>query len=149
MPSKKEGLRTIKTILVSTDFSDYSKKALDNAIALAKTFGARIVLIHAVDALSYVVSESLQWEKVYDGLSETIRPMLDKQIKEIENEGIPATSDLIQGVPYEQIVKKAGEIKADLIVMGTHGRTGVRHLLLGSVAERVIHLAPCPVMTVK
>jgi nucleotide-binding universal stress UspA family protein len=149
MPSKKEGLRTIKTILVSTDFSDYSNKALDNATALAKTFGAKIVLIHVVDALSYVVSESLQWEKVYDRLSESIRPMLEKQVKEIEHVGVSATCELIQGVPYEQIAKKAGEIKADLIVMGTHGRTGVRHLLLGSVAERVIHLAPCPVMTVK
>ena len=149
MPRNKEGFRTIKTILVSTDFSDYSKKALDNATALAKTFGAKIVLIHVVDALSYVVSESLQWEKVYDRLGESIRPMLEKQVNEIEHVGVSATSDLIQGVPYEQIVKKAGEIKADLIVMGTHGRTGVRHLLLGSVAERVIHLAPCPVMTVK
>jgi nucleotide-binding universal stress UspA family protein len=149
MPSKKVGRRKVKTILVSTDFSDYSGRALSHAKFLAKTFGAKIVLVHVIDAMNYFVSESMVWEDVSARIRESVRPMLEKAVRETKGEGVSASSYLIQGVPYEEIVKKAGQSRADLIVMGTHGRTGVRHLLLGSVAERVIRLAPCPVMTVK
>lgn len=141
--------RSITTILVPTDFSDGAGEALLYAEMLAKKFGARILLVHVIDALSYTVTESLQWENLLAHLRGIVQPMLDKLLRDVEKKGMNATAELVVGVPYDQIAKKAREAKADLIVMGTHGRTGMRHLLLGSVAERVIRLASCPVLTVR
>jgi len=148
MTPKRKALRTIKTILVPTDFSDYSEKALSRAVSLAKMIDAKIVVVHVIDTLNYFVTESLQWGEVFARLRGAAQPMLTRLVREAEKKGVGAKSDLIQGVPYEQIVKKAEKLRAGLIVMGTHGRAGMRHLFLGSVAERVIRLAPCPVMTV-
>jgi nucleotide-binding universal stress UspA family protein len=75
--------------------------------------------------------------------------MLGGLIREAEKRCVAAESKLTQGVPYDQIVKTAENVNADLVVMATHGRTGMRHVLLGSVAERVVRLAPCPVLTVR
>jgi glycine betaine transporter len=149
MVKKRASPPKIRTILVPTDFSDYSERALSYAEVLGKNVGARIVLLHVIDALSFVVTESLQWEDIYRRLRASAKPLLEGQVRKTEKKGLPAAYDLVQGAPYDQIVKKAGEIGADLIVMGTHGRTGMSHLLLGSVAERVVRLAPCPVLTVR
>jgi nucleotide-binding universal stress UspA family protein len=149
MPKRRKGRPAIKTILVPTDFSDNSTEALDFAEILAKTLGAKIVLVHVIDTVSYIVSESLQWENVYSRLRAGVKPMLEKEVRRIDKKGLSAARDLIQGFPYDETVRKAREARADLIVMGTHGRTGMRHLLLGSVAERVVRLAPCPVLTVR
>lgn len=149
MPKARTGKRAITTILVPTDFSEYSRQALSYAEMVAKTFDAKIVLIHVIDTVSYMVAESVQWTKVYARLEATIQPMLDGLIREAEKRGVAAKSKLTQGVPYDQIVKTAKNVNADLVVMATHGRTGMRHVLLGSVAERVVRLAPCPVLTVR
>jgi len=149
MPKARTAKRAITTILVPTDFSEYSRQALSYAEMVAKTFDAKIVLIHVIDTVSYMVAESVQWTEVYARLEATIQPMLDGLIREAEKRGVAAKSKLTQGVPYDQIVKTAENVNADLIVMATHGRTGMRHVLLGSVAERVVRLAPCPVLTVR
>ena len=149
MPKARTAKHAITTILVPTDFSDYSRQALSYAEMLAKTFDAKIVLIHVIDTVSYVVSESVQWTEVYARLEAAIQPMLEGLIREAEKRGVAAESKLTQGVPYDQIVKTAENVNADLVVMGTHGRTGIPHVLLGSVAERVVRLAPCPVLTVR
>ncbi len=149
MPKARTAKHAITTILVPTDFSEYSRQALSYAETVAKTFDAKIVLIHVIDTVSYAVSESVQWNEVYARLEATVQPMLDGLIREAEKSGVAAESRLTQGVPYDQIVKTAENVHADLIVMATHGRTGMRHVLLGSVAERVVRLAPCPVLTVR
>jgi glycine betaine transporter len=149
MAEKRKSPLNIKTILVPTDFSVYSKRALSYAEILAERFGAKIMLVHVIDTVSYIVSESLQWENLYPRLSASVKPMLEREVRGIDTKGLTARGDLIQGVPYDEIVKKARRVQADLIVMGTHGRTGMTRLLLGSVAERVIRLAPCPVLTVR
>ncbi|MFZ5862349.1 MAG: universal stress protein [Nitrospirota bacterium] len=150
MPKVRTAKHAITTILVPTDFSEYSKQALSYAEMLAKKFDAKIVLIHVIDTVSYIVSESVQWTAdVSARVQGTIQPMLDDLIRDAEKRGIVAFSQLTQGVPYDQIVKAVEDIRADLIVMGTHGRTGMRHVLLGSVAERVVRLAACPVLTVR
>jgi nucleotide-binding universal stress UspA family protein len=149
MPKVRTAKHAITTILVPTDFSEYSRQALSYAEMLAKTFDAKIVLIHVIDTVSYVVSESVQWTDVYARLEGIIQPMLEGLIREAEKRGVAAESKLTQGVPYDQIIKTAENVNADLVVMATHGRTGVRHVLLGSVAERVVRLAPCPVLTVR
>lgn len=149
MPKARTAKHAITTILVPTDFSEYSRQALSYAEILAKTFDAKIVLIHVIDTVSYAVTESVQWTEVYARLEATIQPMLDGLIREAEKRGVAAESTLTQGVPYDQIVKTAENVNADLVVMATHGRTGMPHVLLGSVAERVLRLARCPVLTVR
>ncbi len=149
MPKVRTAKHAITTILVPTDFSEYSRQALSYAEMLAKTFEAKIVLVHVIDTVSYVVSESVQWTDVSARLEGIVQPMIEGLIREAEKRGVAVESKLSQGVPYDQIVKTAENVNADLVVMGTHGRTGIPHVLLGSVAERVVRLAPCPVLTVR
>ena len=139
----------IATILVPTDFSPCSREALTYAGALAKRFNARIVVFHVIETWSYAVTESLQWTDLYTNLTTVVEPLLDGLVQELQDGGIAAAGAFTQGVSYDEIVKKAKEERADLIVIGTHGRRGMGHFLMGSVAERVVRLSPCPVLTVR
>jgi nucleotide-binding universal stress UspA family protein len=138
-------------ILVPTDFSDHSAAALDVATDFAKTFGAKIRLLHCyrldpADVSPYGVAASA----AYDG---RIREGAERRLKEseekLEVEGIETETSLSSGFPSEAIAQLAQQIGADLIVMGTRGMTGLKHVMLGSVAERTVRLAPCPVLTVR
>jgi nucleotide-binding universal stress UspA family protein len=116
---------------------------------LAKRFGASISVLHVIETLSYTLTESLQWVDLYAHVRTLVEPMMDGLVRDLREQKFTAVGTLIQGVAYDEIVKKAKEESADLIVMGTHGRRGMRHLLMGSVAERVVRAAPCPVLTVR
>ena len=139
----------IATILVPTDFSPCSKEALTYAAALAKRFGAKIVLFHVIETWSYAMTESLQWTDLYANLTTVVEPLLDGLVQELQDGGVAAAGAFTQGVSYDEIVKKARDARADLIVIGTHGRGPIAHFLLGSVAEKVVRTAPCPVLTVR
>jgi nucleotide-binding universal stress UspA family protein len=139
----------IKTILHPTDFSACSQAAFRLAYALARDHAARLIVLHvtAVPDLAYqgfggpglpLLAEQYL-AKVRQGL-EKLRPP-DPQF--------PCERRLAEGDPAAEIIGAAAETAADLIVMGTHGRTGLRHLLMGSVAEQVVRQAPCPVVTLK
>ena len=139
-------------ILVPTDFSDCATTAQTTAIDLARRLGGEIVLLHVlVEAPLY--SEGLRSaarvQSVYDAQRKWAEGALDARIAELGGHGIKASWRATAGVPFEQIVNVAAEERADMIVIGTHGRTGLNRVLLGSVAERVIRLAPCPVLTVR
>lgn len=129
-----------------TDFSDLSTPAFELACALARDYGAELVVLHVspwsvvgvVDGIA--VELPTGWEEETRARLEQIRP---------DEAGIRVARRLEQGEASAQILKVAGEVKADLIVMGTHGRGGVSRLLIGSVAEEVLRKAPCPVLTVK
>jgi nucleotide-binding universal stress UspA family protein len=143
---------TIKRILVPVDFSAASRAALWRAGELATALGATIELLHVVDLPPplHVISEGhvpLPPEYRQDVLRSTEDHLKDW----LETAQIPATIPraLGEGKPFVEIVKYAREHGVDLIVMGTHGRGGISHLLLGSVADKVIRTAPCPVMTVR
>jgi len=145
-----EALR-FETIVVPTDFSPAAEKALELAAQLARQAGpAKLLLVNA-----YAVPLELEALAIYGAkqVYEELASESDKQLKEIlerlRKEGVSAESMGNHGRPEDVIVELARERKADLIVMGTHGRTGLPHVLLGSVAERVIRNAPCPVITVK
>jgi nucleotide-binding universal stress UspA family protein len=140
---------TITRILVPTDFSPCSQDAVRYAAVLAKRFGASISVLHVIETLSYTLTESLQWVDLYAHVRTLVEPMMDGLVRDLREQNFTAVGALIQGVAYDEIVKKAKEESADLIVMGTHGRRGMRHLLMGSVAERVVRAAPCPVLTVR
>jgi nucleotide-binding universal stress UspA family protein len=140
---------SIKTILVPTDFSEGSQVALDHAVTLAKSFHAKIVLLHVIETTTYTMTEALQLVNVYDVVKTAVEPVLDQMVSELQRAQVTASRVVVQGSSAHDIVSQAHEVGADMIVMGTHGRHGVNRLFVGSVAERVVRLAHCPVLTVR
>ena len=137
----------ITRIIVPTDFSDTSDAALEYARVLAARFGASLHLLHVID--DPFVTEGLAAE-AYMTEAPTIRTaMLEDARARLRHRARGCTTtEAIFGRGAVTIVEYAQQVDGDLIVMGTHGRTGLAHLLLGSVAERVVRIAPCPVLTV-
>jgi len=141
----------LQSILVPTDFSEPSAKALHYALALAKQFDAKITLLHIVEPIGATP------DFAYNPLvleTETVMASARKQLHRlIEKEGIrPAlikSTVVRNGVPFHEIAQAAATLKIDLIVISTHGYTGLKHVLLGSTAERVVRHAPCPVLVVR
>jgi universal stress protein A len=137
----------MKRILMATDFSDHSKDALEYAVHLAKAFKAELHLLHIFEnpylSAAYEVRSLVQeaWEEDLETLNKMVKPIRKKRIK--------VYARLMDGIRFDQIVRTARELPADLIVIGTHGRTGLAHVMIGSVAERVVQRAPCPVLTVR
>ena len=145
-------MKTAFKILVPIDFSDLSKEAFFVACDIAKRLQGRLLILHVVD---YVTPSLFFAEGMVPPESHTefldFRIAKEKQLEELmEDErarGLWIHPIFTTGVPTEEIVERARRHKADLIVMSTHGRTGISHFLLGSVAEGVIRKAPCPVLT--
>jgi nucleotide-binding universal stress UspA family protein len=142
--------RFVNKILVPTDSSEPSMRAADYAIKLAKYFGSEIIAIYVIDRL---ILEEVS--KVHDRhlLEEEIRNKAQRSLNYIvnsaEKEGLKATSLLVEGQPHDQIIHHAESLKVDMIVMGSRGRRGMERILIGSVAERVIEYAPCPVLVLR
>ena len=142
----------VKTILVPTDFSADAEKALSTATELAKLFGARIVVLHAyhVDIpMTPMAGVFALPQGFYEDLQSQATAQVEKLAKEAAAEGIEATGIALQESAAVTIAAQAESLPADLIVMGTRGLTGLKHVMLGSVAGRVVRTAPCPVLTVK
>jgi nucleotide-binding universal stress UspA family protein len=141
----------IKTIVVATDFSTDADSAVQRAVDLAKGLGARLHLVHAYPQGTVAGDPFAYLYPV--GLMESIERNADRRLLELrpklEAEGLRVTHEVRRGAPSEQIVEAARAVSADLIVVGTRGLTGIRHAMLGSVAERVVRHAGCPVLTVK
>jgi nucleotide-binding universal stress UspA family protein len=137
-------------ILMPTDFSPTSQRAFEYAAAMAQRFGASLHVLHVV---AYPM-EVAGWPEAYwielTGLRQRLREDAEKQIAALAAsvKGIATTTEVVDGNPARMITKAAKDRGCQLIVMGTHGHGGVAHLLLGSVAERVVRTAPCPVLTV-
>jgi nucleotide-binding universal stress UspA family protein len=135
----------LKNVLVPTDFGEASEAALSYGRALARTFGANLHLLHVMDnvflrpiAVDPVTLRLAAHKRLHDRLNEADRESLRaRAVLEVSDE------------PAKEIVDYAKSANIDLIVMGTHGRRGAAHLLMGSVAERVVRTAPCPVLTVR
>jgi nucleotide-binding universal stress UspA family protein len=141
----------IRSILVPTDFSESASRALEHAIAWAKTFRARIHLLHAYQVpIQIGVGEPVPLpQEFFDQMRERAQRRLDELAAKLRSDGIDAATHLTPEAASRAIVEVAEQLGVDLIVMGTRGLTGMKHVLLGSVAERTVRLAPCPVMTVK
>jgi nucleotide-binding universal stress UspA family protein len=137
------------TLLVPTDFSDHSAAALDTAIELGRALGAELLLLHVFQR-PIVMFEPYgiqPLEPVLTEVPEAARRRLDVELRAALGAGADARAIVVEGAAVEKILEEAAG--ADLVVMGTHGLTGLPHVLLGSVAERTVRLAPCPVLTVK
>jgi universal stress protein A len=143
----------IRRILVPTDFSPHSNEATAWAADLAGRYGASIMLVHVYQPVSMILPEGFVLKSA-DEIA-TLLHSLDSALAEARAQlariapGVAIDSALLQGSPFAEIVRHAREGGYDLIVIGTHGRTGLRHALLGSVAEKVVRKAPCPVLTVR
>ncbi|MFQ5698478.1 MAG: universal stress protein [Myxococcota bacterium] len=141
----------VRQILVPMDFSSHSSVAMDAAVDLAKRFGAQIHLLHAyhlpitVATPDQMVLPAGFWSSVKDAAQQR----LDEAAERVREAGVPVEIHLSDRVAALSIIDLAVKLGADLIVMGTRGNTGIKHVLLGSVAERVIRLAHCPVLTLK
>jgi nucleotide-binding universal stress UspA family protein len=143
------GTASIKKILVPTDFSEGSEEAVQYAAMMARRLRAHVVLIHVIQPYAYAMTETFNVVDHYTALKMIAEPMLAQARKGLQKEGLTVETDLLNGVAHREILEKARRTGADLIVMGTHGRSGVDHLLLGSVAEKVVRMSPCPVLTVR
>lgn len=145
-------MAAIKQILVATDFSEASTRAVHQAIELAELFGARITLLHVVEEPFGYMGEMHSYLPEVDAFQKTLkdaaRMQLDKVLTTEEVARWHVTLLLRVGTPYVEIVRLAKDQGADLIVVGTHGRGALSHMALGSVAEKVVRNAACPVLTV-
>lgn len=139
-------------ILVPVDFSDTSTKALQYAVPFGAAFDAEVVLLHVLQPYSIPVELGYlppEWVENQQAFAKSALDELGKLcIREI---GARARSQVLvrEGVPWQEIITAAQELRADLIILATHGHTGLQHVLLGSVAERVVRHAPCPVLVVR
>ena len=142
----------IKKILVPIDFSDYSKNALKYAVNIVETFKAEMFLVYVVEPVIYppdfsmgqiaIPSVNTEWD---ERAKEELKKLAEAEIpKEIKVQTIVKT-----GKPFLEIIDTATEKDIDLIVIATHGHSGVEHILFGSTAEKVVRKAPCPVLTLR
>jgi nucleotide-binding universal stress UspA family protein len=143
-------MNPIRKILVPTDFSEHSALALTYAIDLAKRYEAALTLLHVYPVVNYAAAEGFALYTP-EQLAKLIT-QLTSQLQAIEEgarkAGAGQISSLMeQGDAYQEILEQAPSV--DLIVMGTHGRTGLKHALMGSVAEKIVRTSPCPVLTVR
>lgn len=142
----------MKKILVPVDFSDYSKHALKYAVEFAKQFDAELILISVIEPMIYPADFSMGQVAIPatdQNLSERVEEEL-KNLDEKEIAGQVKSKRIIKsGKPFYEINETAREEDADLIIIATHGHTGVEHLLFGSTAEKVVRKAPCPVLTLR
>jgi nucleotide-binding universal stress UspA family protein len=144
-------MNAIRTIVVAVDFSESSGAALDYAIDLAKTLDARLHLVHAYEAplLEMAPYDFAFPQSVWDDVKKAAGEQLAKWRDRVSAAGVGVQTHLTHALPSDAITRVAEEVSADLIVIGTRGHTGLKHVLLGSVAERTVRTARCPVLTVK
>jgi nucleotide-binding universal stress UspA family protein len=142
---------TVQHILVPTDFSAYADCALEYAITLASTLHARVTLLHVLSTV-YWGTGDVPWalpatflEELEAATQQSLEPLLQR----VRAAGLEGKALVAYGSPFAGIIAMAQDHNVDLIVMGSHGRTGLQHMLLGSVAERVVRLAPCPVLVTR
>jgi nucleotide-binding universal stress UspA family protein len=141
----------LRKILVPLDFSVCSKKALQYAVPLAKQFGASLALLHVVQEGYPVGGEFATMD--YTRCGKELCDLTEKQLAVLAREelspGVPAATLVRRGNPVQQIVDVARDLEIDLIILSTHGRTGLKHVFLGSTTENVVRGAPCPVLVVR
>jgi nucleotide-binding universal stress UspA family protein len=142
-----------RRIMHPSDFSTASQAAFSKAVEMATADRAELTIVHVLSPVMPVPGDGYISPKVYDEIAASARAwaqkQLDKRVAKARAAGTQAKGLLLEGTPHEQIVRAAKAKRADLLVMGTHGRSGLAKLFVGSVASRVVSAAPCPVLTVR
>jgi len=142
---------TAQHILVPTDFSEYADYALDYAIELAQKLQARLTLLHIIQLTPMTMGDMYGYslEAYLEAMESEAQKHMEGLLNRLHQEGLEGETAIVQGAPFQIIVDMAESRDVDLIVMGTHGRTGLTYALMGSVAEKVVRLAPCPVLVTR
>jgi nucleotide-binding universal stress UspA family protein len=142
-----------RQILVASDFSKASRKALATALALAKANRATLTILHVFVPITPIVPEQYfdaeTWEKIDSEARRWSQQRLRRLTDKAKSAGIRAVGLLLEGDPAQQITRAVRSKRADLLVVGTHGRTGLTKFFVGSIASRVVATASCPVVTVR
>ena len=144
-------MKTIKKILVPTDLSELSFAAIEYAKSLSKVYKAKLYLLHSVDVVPVVSFPTVDFtlETALNDETEKAKDIVEKLISDTLVDADNVTAVVRRGVAYHEIMKFVKDEAIDLIVMATHGRTGLPHIIMGSVAEKVVRHSPVPVLTVK
>jgi nucleotide-binding universal stress UspA family protein len=145
-------MKTFDKILTAIDFSDNSEHAFDYALTLARQFQAELIILHVINEpvdlrgfyVPHISFEQLEKE-IADGAEKMMEKFCQTRLGDFSN----YRTAIVSGMPYEEIIRKSEEVGASLIVLGTHGRTGLDHLIFGSTAERVVRSSSCPVLTIR
>jgi nucleotide-binding universal stress UspA family protein len=143
----------LKKILVPYDFSSFSTKALNYALKFAEQFDAAVLAVHVLQPIPILPADVLAVPPIPDTTGDQL-PAIDARLRKLcrrvaTTHHLNVTSLVVVGTPYERIVETAEAENADLIVIATHGYTGLKHFYMGSTAERVVRHAPCPVLVVR
>jgi len=145
-------MKDFSTILFATDFSEVSEYAFDYAYTLAKTFNSKLIVMHVinepVDLRGFYVPH-ISFESLEKEIEEAAEKMMKKFCLGKLVDLAASETVIVSGIPYDEILAMADKEKASMIVLGTHGRAGLDHLLFGSTAERVVRRSKCPVMTIR
>ena len=135
-------------VLVPVDFGEPSQLALREATSLAKRFGSQLTLVHVFEIPAYIyVGTPYVTTDLFGTVEEAARQQLDKTLREVQAAVPGAKAVLRNGAPSAEILAVIEALRPDLVIIGTHGRKGVSHALLGSVAEKIVRLSPTPVLT--
>lgn len=145
-------MKQFEKILVAVDFSDNSSYAFDYALALAKQFDSELLLLHVinepVDLRGFYVPH-ISFEQLEKEIAAGAAIMMEQFCQEKMQDYSNYQTAIVTGTPFDEIIRKSSETDASLIVIGTHGRTGLDHIIFGSTAERVVRGATCPVLTIR
>lgn len=142
----------IKTILFPTDFSQGARAAMEYAVSMAKDCQAKLILLYVIQDISiaeWYIPSSLSAADLVEDMQKSAAKEMDKWQAEAKQHLKDVEALVLRGVPFVEIIKTAKDKKADMIVIGTHGRTGIDHMLFGSTAEKVVRKSHCPVLTVR
>jgi nucleotide-binding universal stress UspA family protein len=145
-------MKPFDRILTAIDFSENSDFAFDYALTLARQFNSELTVLHVinepVDLRGFYVPH-ISFEQLEKEIEEGAISMMEKFCQARMGEFTCYKTAIATGIPNEEITKKAEEVSASLIVLGTHGRTGLDHIIFGSTAERVVRSSSCPVLTIR
>ena len=145
-------MKELQTILFATDFSESSDYAFAHALRLARKFNARLLLLHVINEpvdLRGFYAPHISFDKLEEEIQEAAQVMMEKFCQSRLRDFANYEAAIVPGIAYEEVLKKAVEADADMIVLGTHGRTGLDHMLFGSTAEKVVRKSAVPVLTVR
>lgn len=145
-------MKLYRRVLHATDFSRASAPAFRQALIAARRSRAELVLVHVIEPPAVVLEDAFATARIYREMQadteRRARRGLDRLRAQARRAGVRASALALTGIPWEEIVKAAARTRADLVVVGTHGRTGLPRFVIGSVAERVVSRSRCPVLTV-
>lgn len=145
-------MKPFDKILTAVDFSESSDFAFEYALTLAKQFQSELTILHVinepVDLRGFYVPH-ISFEQLEKEIEEGAGKMMEKFCQSRMADFTNFKTEIVTGIPYEEITKKAADVSASLIVLGTHGRTGLDHIIFGSTAERVVRSSSCPVLTIR